>query len=55
MSEDSRPKTVFVTVGTTSFDELVKAATEESFQKVSVISNSMLVWRWEVLDDDVIS
>jgi hypothetical protein len=26
---------VFVTVGTTSFDELVKAATEESFMKVT--------------------
>ena len=30
-----KKKGVFVTVGTTSFDELVKAATEESFMKVT--------------------
>lgn len=33
--ENSRPKSVFATVGTTSFDELVRAATEESFLKVT--------------------
>ena len=43
MTEPRNQKRVFVTVGTTCFDELTRAATEEEFLKVPCCAEVVII------------